>query len=268
MDFLHFVHKNLELLSRGGELSLAEKVRLKFITQRYKSTFVRFGGRQLLVPDVPSFIAAYTELFIKKIYTFRSKTADPLIIDCGANIGLGVLFFKSLYPQSRIIAFEPDPKIHAALVHNIKAFGLRDVEAHQSLVWKEDTTMRFVSEGGLSGRLYDEAQDMGKPVIEIPAVSIKKYLQQPVAFLKIDIEGAEYEVLKDCRDSLGNVEHIFVEYHSMSGQPQHLDEILTILSRAGFRYHIHEAYTSPHPYMQVKSLLNMDLQLNIYGYRE
>jgi len=32
--------------------------------------------------------------------------------------------------------------------------------------------------------------------------------------LKIDIEGAEYDVLKDCEDSLENVKNIFVEYHS------------------------------------------------------
>jgi hypothetical protein len=50
----------------------------------------------------------YTEIFTKGIYSFRCTTEAPLIIDCGSNIGMSILNFKTQYPKSRIIAFEPD----------------------------------------------------------------------------------------------------------------------------------------------------------------
>ena len=36
----------------------------------------------------------------------------------------------------------------------------------------------------------------------------KDFLCQKIDFLKIDIEGPEYDILKDCGDSLKNVENI------------------------------------------------------------
>ena len=44
--------------------------------------------------------------------------------------------------------------------------------------------------------------------------------------LKIDIEGAEFEVLDDCKNHLNNIENIFIEYHSSNKKPQQLHDIL------------------------------------------
>ena len=52
----------------------------------------------------------FNETFVNAQYYFESDNDWPTIIDCGSNIGMSVLFFKRLYPQSKIIAFEPDPK--------------------------------------------------------------------------------------------------------------------------------------------------------------
>src|ERR1041385_7511773 len=50
----------------------------------------------------------YHEVFAKDEYLFSCDTESPVILDCGANIGMATLFFKWLYPQSKISAFEPD----------------------------------------------------------------------------------------------------------------------------------------------------------------
>jgi hypothetical protein len=63
---------------------------------------------------------------------------------------------------------------------------------------------------------------------------LRDLLDSPVDFLKIDIEGAEYAVLKDCRDRLQNVRNLFVEYHAAPDEPQRLNEMLSWFSEAGF----------------------------------
>jgi hypothetical protein len=94
-------------------------------------------------------------------------------------------------------------------------------------------------------------------------------LNQNVDFLKIDIEGAEFDVLKDCQDNLSFVKNIFIEYHSNPLEPQILSNLLRIIADAGFRYYIKEAWVNrQQPYIE-KSLNQSvyDLQLNIFGYR-
>lgn len=98
---------------------------------------------------------------------------------------------------------------------------------------------------------------------------LSKYLMQKVSFLKLDIEGAEYEVLHECRELLGNVQNIFVEYHSFADKKQELSGILKILENAGFRYYIeHIGVKSHHPFIGISNYVGFDNQLNIFGYRE
>jgi hypothetical protein len=71
----------------------------------------------------------------------------------------------------------------------------------------------------------------------VRTVRLRDYLDQPIEFLKLDIEGAEVPVLLDCSDRLEQVEHLFVEYHSFIGLPQPLDCLISILRSAGFRFY-------------------------------
>src|SRR5262245_45483539 len=45
------------------------------------------------------------EIFVNAEYEFSSANVCPRIVDCGANIGMSVLFFKALYPDAEILAF-------------------------------------------------------------------------------------------------------------------------------------------------------------------
>ena len=49
------------------------------------------------VPDIASFLGQFRELFVDDNYKFTSGSNEPLIYDCGANIGLSCLYFKKLY---------------------------------------------------------------------------------------------------------------------------------------------------------------------------
>ena len=45
----------------------------------------------------------FREIFVDAQYLFQADNDRPFIIDCGSNIGMAILFFKSLYPQARIM---------------------------------------------------------------------------------------------------------------------------------------------------------------------
>lgn len=177
------------------------------------------------------------EIFENQIYKFKSNLESPYIIDCGANIGLSIIYFKQLYPNATVVGFEPDNRIFEVLRHNVHdVFNMIDVSLINKACWNEETTLKFFNQGTDGGRkaLGDEQQDL----IEVATVRLKSFLNKKMEFLKIDIEGAEVEVLFDIREELQFVRNIFVEFHSFVGKEQKLPEILALLKKVGFRLYI------------------------------
>jgi FkbM family methyltransferase len=178
-----------------------------------------------------------------------------------------VIYFKELYPQAHVVAFEPDDEIFRILCENLSGFNYQGVELINKGVWSSTTTLQFVSEGTLGGHVLQNKVGPSAKIISISTTRLKDLLDKPVDFLKIDIEGAEYDVIKDCGDSLRNVRFLFVEYHSDSNEQQKLGEILNILAAAGFRYYITQASDrKSFPFVQ-KVQRGFDLQLNISCFR-
>tara|TARA_R100000027_G_scaffold67220_1_gene65115 strand:- start:12488 stop:13255 length:768 start_codon:yes stop_codon:yes gene_type:complete len=224
-------------------------------------------GLDIHFSDACTFLSGGRHILQQKGYEFESTTDRPRIIDCGANIGLSTLFFKRLYPNARITAFEADPEICALLKRNCAANGVNDVDIHAAAVWTEDGEIQFELEGGFSGKLAG-ADVSGGRIVTIPSVRLKPYLEERIDLLKVDIEGAEWAVLQDCQDLLGNVDKIFVEYHSSPDNPQRLGDLLTILQEHGFRYHLQGEFVRDRPFMETRLVAGFDNAVNVFGYRD
>ena len=233
-------------------------------TPRYQPTVTNIFGKPFAVADSASFISAFREIFENRIYHFEANTDRPYILDCGANIGLSVVYFKRLYPQCHIIAFEPDRAIFEILSRNITSFGYDDVELINRAVWNAEIDLDFTSDGADGGRL---SVTHDKPDSMVKAVRLRDYLDRKIDFLKLDIEGAETTVLVDCAESLRNVDALFVEYHSFATQPQTLNELIEVLTQAGFRLHVHAPMAAPQPFIKRYTQMGMDMQLNIFAFR-
>ena len=235
--------------------------------ERYQVCEVSLENQTIELVDAASFIFMYKEIFEHEIYRFNASTSTPRIIDGGANIGLSVLYFKKLYLNSEIIAFEPDKKVFSTLTKNINNSAHKvGITLVQKALWNEETTLEFMSEGADAGRL--QQVDRSHNTIIVPTVRLRDYLTQTIDFLKLDIEGAELEVIRDCEDLLYNVDRMFIEYHSFLGMPQKLSELLGIISRAGFRFYLQPCVSSPQPLNEIRSYQGMDAQVNIFAYRE
>ena len=248
-----------EYRTRNRELERLRK------TPRYTRTHTDLLGAKLEIPDAASFLVLYEDLIVREAYRFEANRSEPVIIDGGANIGVSTIYFKKAHPQSRVIAFEPDPEIFKILEQNCKAFGLSGVELIQKALWLSDGFLRFKREGSDAGRVATTSDD--GEVIDVPACRLRPYLNEEVDLLKLDIEGAETAVLQDCADLLSNVRHLFVEYHSFVDAPQTLRTICELLNDAGFRVHIQSPMSSRQPFVHRDVYLGMDLQLNIFAFR-
>jgi len=237
---------------------------LKSIFQkRFQNYETLVFGKKFTANDSLSFLIMYEEILARQIYAFSASDQALRIVDCGANIGMSVLFFEKKYPNAQILAFEPDPNNVAILKKNLKANNSRNSTIFENAVWNKESLVRFSSYGAAGSRLEAESGEY-----EVKTVVLSHYLDQKTNFLKIDIEGAETEVLEEIKDKLQNVQNLFVEYHSFVGQPQKLSQILDILKAADFRFYIeHNGSVSQKPFIQISLLQEMDLCLNIYAYR-
>lgn len=235
-----------------------------------KNTTVLFDKNIRRINNI-CYMECVMEIFIDEVYRFETSNKAPLIIDCGANIGLSVIYFKQLYPNSEIIAFEADPSIAEICRYNVEQFNFNDVDVINAAVWTEDGYMSFLPNDSLGGKL-EGGSDLSNS-ISVRTLRLLPYLERPVDFLKIDIEGAEVDLLLDIKDSLDKVGLLFVEYHSSVGESQRLDLLLRVLTDSGFRYYIKEAYPAmSHPFLNYSNKNKFtqgtfDLQLNIFAYR-
>lgn len=223
-------------------------------------------GNTIYYSNPSEFLYTFKELFIHELYKV-ALPPESYIIDCGANIGLSILYFKELCPTAEILAFEPDEKNFELLIKNIHSFKLHRVTAKKEAVWIADTDISFSNDGTMSSKIETSAE---KKMHTVKASRLMNYLDRKVDFLKMDIEGAEYAVLKDILPGLPKVKALFLEYHGMFDQVRELTEIFQLIQQAGFIYYIKEAaeiYKSPFMAGTAVQKTTYDVQLNIFCFR-
>jgi len=232
---------------------------------RYEEVTVSLLDRPFRIADAASFYWSHREIFLDQIYRFIAPTPEPVIVDCGANHGTSVVYFKSLYPGTKITAVESDPKIFAHLAWNIGQRDFSGVTLVNKAISNATAPVRFFHEGADAGRSH--FLENAKGTFEVEPIALDTLLDGHVDFLKMDIEGAETEAIC-ASQKLDNVGQMFIEYHSFAGAEQTLAGLLQKLTAFGFRYYIQTQFCAPRPLISADCQLGMDLQLNIFARRE
>ena len=233
------------------------KILPSFILQKLQSFFIRLylthlkwrvwhlspGCRVKLknftiqITDGPNYYIQYKDIFIRKVYHFSAIRENPLIIDGGSNMGLSVLYFKSIYPNANIIAFEPDPNIFEILRANLDRNNIKGVTLVSAGLGAQTEITSFLSDKSSGGHI-----GQGGAAIKISQECLSNYLNNQIDFLKLNIEGNELSVLQESsnKGKLKNVRELVLEYHGWHNTKQELGDILHLLNQEGFRYLVHD----------------------------
>ncbi len=194
------------------------------------------GGHAAQFLSYGTLLSLWREVYAETPYYFESPSQRPVILDVGSNIGISVLFFKHLYPEARITAFEPDPRAYSVLQANVELNHLQDVR----LVNKAAYNRTGVIEWHYSSAHADSLSMSAVPretlpdTVLIPCARLSEYVDGPVDFLKLDVEGAEGEVLEELHESgkIQLIREMAIEFHPWASQS--LSAVLENLKDAGF----------------------------------
>lgn len=203
---------------------------------RFHPGQIDIWGWKLNFVDAASLISAFNYIVVKRWNDFETDNPSPFIIDCGANIGISVLHFKRLFPNAIIIAFEPDHKICEILKNNLYRNNVKGVHVVEAALWDTEGEVHFLPDGADAGRIIRRGNNNNIP--KVRSTCLSKFIDKPVDLLKMDIEGAEAIVFKECDDKLDNVSRIVLEYHVISKKKSDLAQIISILDKHEFVYYL------------------------------
>lgn len=161
------------------------------------------------------------ELFKSNKYKIKLPFNDPVIVDIGANIGLATLYFKNLYPKSRIYAYEPNPKIYNILQKNAQLNELSHVYIFRKAIVSNKCRSQkkifyIVNNSTLSSFIYHvDFEQFGYKKKQIITTKFNKIFDNILYadLLKIDIEGSESSLVSDILNNSYRIGFIIIEFH-------------------------------------------------------
>ena len=140
------------------------------------------------------------EVLAFNAYHIASSLLSPdnvrVVVDCGANIGITSLFLAARYPGATILSLEPHPENFALLKTNVAGVP-RIFPIRACVTGNPQTAVRFtIDQAAWGNRIATDSHG-----VLVPAITIEELCKQngieKIDLLKLDIEGAEEQVLEN-----------------------------------------------------------------------
>lgn len=180
------------------------------------------------------------QLFVQHEYRrLQGLSGIQTMLDVGANIGAASVMLLTLFPQARLIAVEPEVSNVEMLRRNLEPYGSRAIVVEAG-VWPTSeplTVVKHLYRDGLdwSNQVKPSGADRQHAVAGLAMKQImeQSHIQQ-IDLLKMDIEGAERQVLLGNTDWLAHVKHLCIELHGIECEqaleqallPYHYNKVL------------------------------------------
>jgi FkbM family methyltransferase len=200
---------------------------------RYAQTL----GREVqLRPDTTD-EQVFHEVFVKHFHVPPEEIRPATVLDLGCNIGLTAAHFESLWPDAEIIGVDLDAENCAVARRNCRRarilnFAVSATSGSQTYSGEEAWGFRLDPAGDriVESRTLDELTDL---------------FGGSADFVKMDIEGAEWEVVQAPGEWPERVGSLLIEIHGNEGRRQAgIDEMMGYLRAKGFTCEKHEAHWS------------------------
>ena len=202
---------------RSMRISVRHFVYVMDLAQRFELYFspvepTESGGRRVVdysTPAVQTYRRSRLQFEIASIpeedeviedyCRFYRPGAGDLVFDIGANCGVSTYYLSKLVgPAGRVVAFEPDPLNHSILLRNIERHCLKNVVPVNAAIASTDGHLSFHSEGSIgSGLARNSSRASVGSVLTVKCMTLRTAFStwgEP-AFCKVDIEGAELDVI-------------------------------------------------------------------------
>ena len=183
-------------------------------------------------------LAMAWEVMVDNVYDAFAIKPEDTIVDIGGHIGSFTVKAASLASNGKVYTFEPFPSTYAVLAKNTE--NLKNVEIQQTAVSGASGAQElfFSSSNPAENSLLRKTDNS----IEVPLVTLtdafdKNHIKN-VDLLKVDCEGAEYDILFNAGDSLSIVQKMVMEIHEPKyfGIPDKytIDGLVQLLEEQGF----------------------------------
>lgn len=159
--------------------------------------------------------ATFDEVFVAREYDLPLDGFSPRhVLDLGANVGYASVLFASRWPQASILAVEPETGNVALLERNIALYP--QIRSLHAAVWSRPAEVSVANpEDDANAFRMTESTHDGSP--KIPAFTIPQLMErlgcEQLDLLKMDVEGAEAEILRGASAWLDRVGVMVVELH-------------------------------------------------------
>jgi len=182
---------------------------------------------------------AFTHVWLIEEYSGRNFTFNDsdIIIDIGSHIGLFTLYASQFCKQGKIICYEPIKENYQLLLSNIELNHLSNVECYNKAVSKSNSPIRIYINSDESGHsMFDPQENF----IDVDSISLQQIIDDhhidSIDFLKLDCEGAEYEIIENLPKSrFSQIKKMIIEYHLADKKPFLLKNLLNTLESNSFK---------------------------------
>jgi FkbM family methyltransferase len=176
-------------------------------------------GQRVKFAMTDKYMGAFKGIFNDKEYDCAAMLARAprRILDLGANIGFGSVFFSKAFPEAEIVVVEPDPRNLPLLRKNLGLNGISSTVIEGAIGSAAGTlALRFGTNPTCSSLAGTGMHDLSNTV-EVAVTTVPKVMKQAgwdsIDLLKIDIEGAEEDLLAHDNQWLAKVGAIIMEIH-------------------------------------------------------
>jgi len=213
-----------------------------------KSDPILFIAKNNIKIEVPKRLYhEFKEIFMENAYSIglrKTIKKNPIIIDIGANVGFLSMFVLSKYPACTVYSYEPIYSNFQQLIRNKELNITKKINCFNKAVCGYDGKIKInfdkADSFSTSATIINHDGGDNGDSIEISCLTLSEIFKENnlnnCDLLKLDCEGAEYDILYNTpEDILNKIDQMAIEVHSGKNEKDNLQSLKEFLLKSNFK---------------------------------